>query len=1240
MNFVRALDLQRWADETDARGRLPQLLRRLIFASCFPLRVEFPTREDVQLAGWDGIVDVAEGNEFVPTGVSLWELSATKRTVEKATLDLAKRGENPLGFNKSETTVVVVTPRKWPTRTAKRSWEQQQATDGGWRAVRVMDAADLESWIERAPSVDWWLAFHLGLRPAGASDFRRHWEALASLSTHALRPSVFLSSRRRTAEALDKWVAEDPRSLAIEATSPEEALDFIAAWLATRERTEARSLLIESREAWRAVSGPGNAMLLVPHSLLQLEPELLAAAVAQGHHVLVPVHRSGKPLGAVLTLPIVRRPHLHESLRECGFGFEAAARHARETGGHLGVLKRRLSAAAGVQPLWSTPASASELSSLVLVGAWDEGNIADAAIIARLSGQDFTTVSGIAHRWREAIDAPLVCKGNHWRFTSREESWSLLARYLTEAQLRLFTETAVEVLSEANPRYDLPMSDRLYAGLHRQTLSHSYQLREGLTETLVLLAMHRESEGPRLADGVVVQLLQGADWKRWASLEMQLPLLAEAAPDAFLSAAENDLASAEPALVRLFREEDPSAWGASSPHTGLLWALEVLCWSPDFLSRASLVLAKLTRLDPGGKLCNRPGRSLRDTFLPWAPHTDATPEQRLQVIDRLLEYEPKTMWDLLFGLLPHIHDCTNPRAHPRWRDWADYELHQVPEQEYVDQILAIADRITTHAEETSDCWTQLIDDLERLPAPHIDAVLKRLHAIDPKTLSREQRRQLWDQLRKKVAWHRGCGDKPWALRANVTTTLHGIAKGLMPDDPLEATAWLFLPGAAIEFRDDSGDSSSRRHGLEAARVAALKTIFGRYGLTGVRSLAEQSLDGAEIGFHIAEQAIFSDDAAILPAGLVDANDRLRSFALGYAGGRFKIAGWDWIESLRVESWTTDQTAWIGRILKFEPATWRWFDKLGDEFRHAYWRRAWPWPGTLSVDELVEPLNSLLEHGRVHAAIDFLHSAKFQKMSVPHALIGRTLEEFLVTTEKAGSPDEARQTAWEIGELIEYLQEESKLPREQLARIEWGFVALLTTSERKPATLFSFLAESPQLFAEIIDAAYSGRAAANGDAAPRAENARDLLRTWRDLPAQQCGGGVDAAALQRWCEEARNECQRRNCGEVGDVMIGRLFANSKNEVDGSWPVIAVRDCMEKLGSDALERGFHTGAFNLRGLTCRNPGEGGDQERALAARFRGHADACKFRWPRTALILANLASGYEADAVRHDQRALDE
>ena len=150
------------------------------------------------------------------------------------------------------------------------------------------------------------------------------------------------------------------------------------------------------------------------------------------------------------------------------------------------------------------------------------------------------------------------------------------------------------------------------------------------------------------------------------TLSDRLPLLAEAAPEAFLLAVEDSLSAANQPVMKLFEiEKRPLGGGARHPY--LLWALEILAWYPDYLGRSARVLAKLAGRDPGGNLTNRPARSLRGIFCCWHPNTAASLDDRLKAIDSLLDHEPDVAWGLLLELLPKIHDVGETSAEPRWR---------------------------------------------------------------------------------------------------------------------------------------------------------------------------------------------------------------------------------------------------------------------------------------------------------------------------------------------------------------------------------------------------------------------------------------------------------------------------------------------------------------------------------------------------------------------------------------------
>ena len=173
--LVDATDLAFWANRRDAQALLPRLVRRLIHATVdHPKRICFRAGEGVQLGGWDGIVEIEQGNAFVPDGLSAWELSVEKKVKAKADSDYEKRCADPFGVDQSNATFVFVTARKWG---GKDAWVMERNKEGTWREVRAYDADDMEAWLETAPPVHTWISILLGKHPEGARDVDGYWNA-------------------------------------------------------------------------------------------------------------------------------------------------------------------------------------------------------------------------------------------------------------------------------------------------------------------------------------------------------------------------------------------------------------------------------------------------------------------------------------------------------------------------------------------------------------------------------------------------------------------------------------------------------------------------------------------------------------------------------------------------------------------------------------------------------------------------------------------------------------------------------------------------------------------------------------------------------------------------------------------------------------------------------------------------------------------------------------------------------
>jgi hypothetical protein len=1252
--WCKGRDLRIWADSLEARQKLPALVRRLIHATVDnPKLTQFPADEGTQRRGWDGVLDTESYNAWISKGKSVWEMGVDKDPEAKANGDFIKRTESSGAVNIDRTTFVFVTPRKWEGKT---KWVQERRSENKWMDVLVLDCDDLEQWLETAPSVDAWLARLLGKLPAGARDLSSYWSSLSATSDPPLPPAAFLAGRTKAKQDLLAAISGAPAEIAVSALSLAELRDFICAVLANSNEEDAyaataRGLVVETVDAWNQLVAAKNRLLLIPSDQLALEKPMVAEAVKAGHHVITQRPYTVVRSGTGIRLPRPDRWGLQESLEKGGFSDERASRLAREAGGCLCILIRLASQFAGqTTPAWSKPNEVTPLLPLVLIGAWSDRNDEDRKLVERFTGQSYSNTQQLVTRWANQPDAPLRLADGIYNFVSREDSWLLLNPNFTSDLLNRFTEIAKEIIGEDDPRFDIPTGERYLAGIYQKLPKFSPQLREGIAETIALLGTRGEHTPQGAPEGsgwraarLVSDLLEQASPKRWFSLAHNLPLLAEASPDDFLSALERDFNQPNPAIASLFEKNDDGVF-SSSPHPSLMWALEILAWDTTHLSRVVLALAKLIKLDTGGRVNPRPAGVMFDIFRFWFPQTSATMDERLQVLELLSKREPDVAWALLLGLIPRGYDTAMTSAKPRWRDFDASRTKTVTNEDVKQQIEWAAARLIQIAEVHREKWPLLLKDFTNLPPVFQNAILNWLDDLDIDSLFTDTREKIWEQVRALVQTYRFFNDDRWAMPQSSVESLANLEKKLLPVDPIARSRWLFDDGTTYAFGNMATPHEDRERMRAEAQMHAVRDVFETMGLEGVFQLGADSrfFYCTRIGDCLAKSGLLPDWQELLPEKLLSKNEHERGVALGYASGRLAVEGRMWVEGIPLEGWSAEAASEFALILNFERQTWQTLRLRKPDAEAFYWRRVRPWTGLLSENELEEAVNALLQSGRPMVAIDAISSAIQGHKKPSWKMVADAVDLAWSSLGSAADSGFNTMSIWELGEAMKYLQTDSTTDQDRLAALEWQLLPLARHKYFEPRILHSELAKNPVFFAEVLSAVYTASTQPKDEVSDEAkqnvaEAGYSLLKSWTGIPGRKSDGTIDADVLRGWVAEARKICAANGRIEVCDLEIGKQLSYAQSDADASWPCQAVRSVLEEVVSDELLRGFEMGIHNQRGVTTRGMNEGGEQERELEKKYRAFAAECKVAWPRTSLALRRIAESYEAQAKRQDEHA---
>lgn len=1244
---VDAEDLIRWADSFNVRAELPRLIRRLIMETGHDVvSLGFRAGAGVSIGGWDGTVRSVKATPHIPDGLSVWEISANQKVKQKADKDYENRDSVPGSDSLAECTYVGVNIRRWG---GLDDWEAARNAEGKWREVRFYDVDKIETWLEGAPVTHAWISEHLGLTPFGLRAAEKWFETWAAATDPVLPDSLVLAGRNEVADQLGERLGQPPQLVTVRGSSLDDVLAFVASVGLRLAESDGGALLsriafVDQLETWRRLQGHPTPLVLVPLG----DAVAKEATGASRHHVIVPVIG---PAVADIELPPVDSSAAAEILKEAGLEEKKADEAGRLARFSVLALRRRLAVKPELhRPPWSSAPVPRIVRRLLVVGRWNESRDGDKQIVGTLLGGNYADLQDDLAGLAAAEDPVIGSVGSSTGLVSPYDAWLLIRETLRVEDLQAFEVAGRDVLLTPDPAYDLDPGERWMASIHGKVREHSGDLRHGLATTLALLGAlgdrvdaGKGATGADWAGYLVREVLDAANGddsgRLWASLEDVLPLLAEAAPGRFLDAVRDGTQGDSPVLRKVFMDEgDGGVFAAHSPHTGLLWALEAVAWSPEHFGQAVDLLARLTELDPGGRLSNRPFNSLSEILCPWHPQNSVDAARRLSAIDGLRKRHPDIAWRLLLAMLPEHYAVAMPTHAPEYRMWKPPRA-SVTWQEYWSFIEEDVNRSLEDVGGSADRWIQLLNKFDDLPPPARLRMREQFgQAVASGTLGSSAPR-VWEQLRRLIARHRRFSDADWALPGEELDALESLAHQFIPADPTQEHGWLFeeqMPDLPEKHRgDDNWERYQQR--LANLRRNAVASVDEHGGWAGIQALAAKSKFPWGIGVALAD-AESPHEARILELlGSQDATDV--DLGMGYATRRFGQRSWEWLNPLLDEELSATQKARLLLATHSFPEAWKRADQLGDEVADEFWRNFLPYGLGRDFEWASYAARRLIGVGRNKTALELLNLYSRKEQDVEFAeLIATGLENLL----EQDAPDVGRLDRHDILQLFEFLQS-SEPQWQRVARLEWSYASALDF-EGRLTTLHRLMSEDPAFFVELISRVFRASDEPHDDDAEVPEgtvqiatNAYRVLSHWRYPPGLTSGGTIDGDVLNGWVVTARDLLAKAKRSDIGDVHIGNVLAHSPPDKDGVWPSRAVRALLETLQNDKIEEGLRTEVHNQRGVTTRGLTEGGAQERDLVRTYREQAARLSDEWPRSAAILRDIADDYDREARRSDEDA---
>lgn len=1247
--LIGASQLNQWPSTRarDAQDQLPELIRRLLMETPGVSNITIRSGDGVALEGWDGLADSASA-AFLPAGQLGLEFGVDQKPRGKADSDYNKR----VAEGWAEKTFVFITPHRWARGSA---WADERRAEGHFTDVKVLDADSLEGWLRAAPAAHHWISEHLGLHPRDAVTLDSWWDRLSASTDPVLPPPLFLAGRSAQAEELLQRLVVRPeanhraQATVIESVAAQDVLAFIYASLGGRKDV-LPVLVVSSVEVWeRTLELPGQA-ILIP----RFDRADVGAALDKGHHVISVIDRNAVSRRSPdLTLPRLHRRAAAEAFEAVGVDHAQADEFAVLGRRSLPALLRRLSRNPAMSPpAWATGPEAAVLAPLVLAGAWTTAP-ADMTAIETIVGRKWEDIEHAIQSISGQDDPVLRKVGDHWAFTSPEDAFLFLRDALTSSAISRWAGQVQGLLVAPDPMLALSPVERLMAEPDGASRPPSSTLRRGLAQGLALMgAMGAATkDGERTLSDLAERTVRstwkaanadssGAIWRRLADL---LPLLAEASPDDFLAAVEEALTDRDPALLNLVSEDQDKQLTFGPWPTGLLWALETVCWSELYLVDGVSVLTRMAALGPMGTSGNSPRTSMSRILCGWSRNTAASFKTRLQTIDAAFKVSDPVGWQLVFDLWPSRHRWVTPSAAPRIRDDWRPDTTSMPVSDWVGMVEQLVDRAIAHTGGSAARLTQLVGGLTEVPSADRDRIFHFLETQADVERTEDDRLPVWERLEALAAKHERFAAADWALPPEEVRRVRTLASQFEPKSSTQRYAGLFDWHPTLAGIDHS-DIEAHDAELGRLRAEALLDVLSRSEpVTRLTQLVGRAKAPEILGWQLAE--LDGLDVPDLLPWLQSDRPEIAVAAASWIHRRSLLRGSSWLTRV-LDDPRLQEPARTTLIRNLAPRAdlWRVLrDSANSSDEKIFW--------TLARVEVVElrdtltALERLVAYGRAWSAVAMASHALAQGQRADAAESGLTSEVItgLLDATLQQSPGEgelSQMTGYYLGQLLDYLTA-AKAADETVARFEYAYSRLLE-HHHEPTVLNRILATEPEQFVDLVKRAYRGK---NEPARERtdldqadATQAWWVLDQWRGFPGRRDeDGALDATVMHEWVTSARFQLSEYDRADVGDELIGECFALSPPGTDDIWPDEPVRDLIESIGSHELESGFVIGRLNSRGVTSRGVYEGGAKERTLARQYRDWSATLRPSWPRTARILRDIAASYDHDARREDVEA---
>ncbi|MCF0126178.1 MAG: ATP-binding protein [Clostridia bacterium] len=808
-----------------------------------------------------------------------------------------------------------------------------------------------------------------------------------------------------------------------------------------------------------------------------------------------------------------------------------------------------------------------------LFGTWNEENDEEKQIISKIIGEEYNVWIKTLRKLLSQKSEYISFKNNRWKIEKKEELIERYSENYFAEDIRKFETASLKIIMELDPKFELEADKRMMSNIIGKKTLYSKEMKKSVLETLAYIKsidgkfINCEKEIKHSQWYIVREVLQDTNWKNLATLNENLPILAEIDEREYIKQLNEMLKNKKDEIEKLFQEKEEYITTMGYTY-GLLWSLELIAWNPDYIMEVFDIFGKL------GKYDSKVIETMSRILLPWYPQTRADINLRKATLEMVLREYNDIGWNLLMQLMPNKQTHSFPTYKPKWNNIIDDGEIKVTNKELYEQYNEYIKLAIEYSKTNKDRIIKLIDELDDVSKDTFEMICNKITSKEIRDIEDKEKFYIWNELENLIARHKMHSGKDWALPKEAITQLEKVSKDIKPIKEEIYYKRLFNNNNWDLF-DDNDSYEEQEKKLLIKQIDALKELL-KSGIEKVINFAKTTKDPYRVGIALAEIKLKNSDEQTL-LNLLNEDDFLMS--QGYVYRKFLNKKFDWLELINFNNISIQGRVRFLIQLPNNKLIWEKVSELLGENEDSYWKEV-DVRYVESDSEYDWPLEKLLKCNRPVKALELISMAMHEKREFSNELAAKALSDAVYNQENINYID-----VYHIKKIIKELQE-NNYDFSELFKIEWAYLPILDNNdEYRPITIEKRLSEDPQIFMDIICLAFKAEKEETNkenDNTKLAINAYRLLNIWKLVPGINEDGFVDENKLNDWFNDMKKIAIKKDRLEISLLHLGQVLFYTNKDKDGFWIDRSVAQLLNRDDAETIRRGYSLQAFNSIGV----------------------------------------------------------